>query len=424
MPDLIAAAAAGAQLEHGLLMSLFVIFVAAKILAEIFERLHQPAVVGEIIAGILIGPSVFNWVQPSVTTATLAEIGVILLMFSVGLETEPRAILSVGKSAVKVAVLGVVFPFVLGAAAVFLGAPLLGLSAPMVPALFVGAAMVATSVGITARVLADMNLLSHQSARIILAAAVIDDVLALLVLATVSGVASGSGINWLQVGVTAAMALTFVVFITLAGTRIINYAAPKIERLHTHNPLFIAALALCLGLAWLSESIGIAAIIGAFLAGMVLADRSDQEHLLHKTEALVHMWLPFFLVNIGMQLNISVFKNGMVIAAAVVITILAVIGKYYGGILGARDLGKRSARQIGMGMVPRGEVGIVAAQMGIAMGALDENLYAVVLFMAVATTLLAPPFLRRFFAGEEELPVAEGSTPQEPVVEDQPFRVH
>jgi Kef-type K+ transport system membrane component KefB len=175
-----------------------------------------------------------------------------------------------------------------------------------------------------------------------------------------------------------------------------------------------------LGLALLSEQIGIAAIIGAFLAGMVLADRSEQDNLLHKSETLVALFLPFFLVNIGMQVSLDAFKSPIILGLAVLITFLAVIGKYFGGLLAARGLGKRTAAQVGMGMVPRGEVGIVAAQLGLTLGVLDTRLFAVVLFMAVATTLIAPPFLRRLFAGEDGEP---SEFIPDSVVEERPVRL-
>ncbi len=417
-------APAGAADPHAeklqLLVTLFVMFAAAKVMAEVFERLKQPAVVGEILAGVLIGPSLLGWVEPNLTTETLAEIGVILLMFAVGLETEPRAIFAVGKTALGVAVAGVILPFALGfgASMVFGGA--LELTQPMVVAAFVGAAMVATSVGITARVLADMNLLSHQSARVILAAAVIDDILALLALSAVAGLASPDGINVTKLVITAVLAVAFVAFMALVGTRIVKAVAPGIQKLHMRDPLFGFAMALCLGLALLSEQIGIAAIIGAFLAGMVLADRSDQDHLLHKAETLVSLFLPFFLVNIGMQVSLEAFKSPLVLGVAVVITILAIAGKYIAGVFAARNLGKRTAAQIGMGMVPRGEVGIVAAQLGLALRVLDARMFAIVLFMAVATTLVAPPFLRKLFDGEggEDTDFIPDS-----VVEERPVRI-
>jgi Kef-type K+ transport system membrane component KefB len=398
-----------------LLGTLFLMFIAAKIGAEIFDRLNQPAVAGEILAGVLLAQFASQLVHRSEASEAIAEFGVILLMFTVGLETEPRAIFAVGPTALRVAILGVLFPFVLGAGVIYFMAPSLGESRFFIAAMFTGAALVATSVGITARVLSDLGALASKAARIILAAAVIDDILALLVLAIVAGLAQGAGIDWLKIGITAALSVGFVALAALAGPRLAQAAAPGVEKLRVRDPLFVVAMGLCLGLAWFSEVIGIAAIVGAFLAGMVLADRAEQSHLLYKSEALVNLFLPFFLVNIGLQVKIGAFADGRVIFAALLITALAVAGKFFGGKLGAKSEGKTVASQVGMGMVPRGEVGIVAAQLGLTMGALNQNLFAVVLFMAVATTLVAPPFLRRLFVGEQ--------TDEGLVTEAKPFRV-
>jgi Kef-type K+ transport system membrane component KefB len=391
-------------------------FAAAKVAAEIFERLNQPAVAGEILAGIIVGPALLNWVQPAEITTALAEIGVILLMFAVGLETEPRSILAVGKTAMAVAVTGVIIPFVLCGVAIWFLPGLLGQPVPAIEAIFVGAAAVATSVGITARVLADLKVLNHQASRIILAAAVIDDILALLILAVVSSLAQSGAVNWLRLGFTFVVAIIFMAFVVFIGQKVIQKVGSKIQRLQMRDPLFAFAITLCLGLAWVSEYIGIAAIIGAFLAGMALADLSDQSHLLKKTESAVNLMLPFFLVNIGMQVELGQLANWGVIAVAIIITLLAVLGKFAGGFLASRGQPGRIPAQVGMGMVPRGEVGIVAAQLGLTLGAINERMFAIVLFMAVATTLIAPPFLRRLFAGETEAGL-------EPVTESMPMRV-
>ncbi|MEO6906556.1 MAG: cation:proton antiporter [Abditibacteriaceae bacterium] len=391
-------------------------FAAAKVAAEIFERLNQPAVAGEILAGIIVGPALLNWVQPTDITTALAEIGVILLMFAVGLETEPRSILAVGKTAMAVAVTGVIIPFVLCGVAIWFLPGLLGQPVPTIEAIFVGAAAVATSVGITARVLADLNVLNHQASRIILAAAVIDDILALLILAVVSSLAKSGAVNWLHLGFTFVVAIAFMAAVVFAGQRVVRKVGPKIQRLQMRDPLFALAIALCFGLAWVSEYIGIAAIIGAFLAGMVLADLSDQSDLLKKSESAVNLMLPFFLVNIGMQVQLGELANWGVIAVAVIITLLAVLGKFAGGWLASRGQPGRIPAQVGMGMVPRGEVGIVAAQLGLTLGAINQRMFAVVLFMAVATTLIAPPFLRHLFAGETQADL-------EPVTEPMPMRV-
>lgn len=377
-----------------ILLSLFVMLAAAKLLAELFERLRQPAVAGEILAGIIIGPSLLGWVSPSELTGALAEVGVIFLLFNVGLETKPAAIFRVGKSAAAVAVLGVVAPF--------LGGWLLmhAWGSTGVEAMFVGTAMVATSVGITARVLSGMGLLDAPTARIILGAAVIDDILGLLVLAIVSSTAAGS-INLAEIGTTAALAVGFTVFMALIGARVITRAGPRIERLKVEHSFFVFGLVLCLGLSVAAVYIGVAAIIGAFLAGMAMAEATEGRHEIHEQmSGVTELLVPFFLVNIGMQLQLGVFGEPSVLALSAVVTLVAVATKLVGCGAGAWNLGLRRAGQVGMGMVPRGEVGIVVAQIGLSLAVINAELYGVVLFMAVATTLIAPPFLKWLYATE------------------------
>jgi Kef-type K+ transport system membrane component KefB len=389
------ATAAASTAEHAqhLLLSLFVMIAAAKLLAELFERLHQPAVVGEIIAGILIGPYVLNWVQPSEITHTLAEIGVILLLFSVGLETKPAAIIKVGKTATIVAVLGVVLPFVGGWGLMELW------GSTNIESLFVGTAMVATSVGITARVLSAMGLLDEKASRIILGAAVIDDILGLLVLAVVASMAEGST-DFIKIGITAGVSLAFVGGVALLLAPMVTRHVPRLGAdVRIGHAAFIGSMVLCLGLAVAASYVGVAAIIGAFLAGMAIAEVSEKNHQLHsEIRGVTEFMVPFFLVNIGMQLNLNVFADMQVLMLSLLVTAIAVVTKLVGCGIGAWSLGLRGAAQVGMGMVPRGEVGIVVAQIGLGMGVISDSLFGVVLFMAVATTLIAPPFLKPLFA--------------------------
>lgn len=379
---------------HGnFLFTLFVMFVAAKLAAELFERLKQPAVAGEILAGVLIGPSVLQWVAPTDLTNVLAEIGVIFLLFLVGLETKPADIFRVGARAMLVAVLGVIVPFVCGYALMSLWGK------PNIEAIFVGSAMVATSVGITARVLGQMGLLSLDVSRIILGAAVIDDILGLLILAVVSSMAKGA-VNYTQIATTAALAIGFTLLVILVGARTVNRIHPRIERLKTGQSYLVFGLSLCLGLAVVANYIGVAAIIGAFLAGMALSESAEGTDMPHQAEAVTEFLLPFFLVNIGMQLKLDAFLNRNTIALALVVTLLAVLSKLLGCGLAAWPLGKKQAAQVGMGMVPRGEVGIVVAQIGLSLAAVSDAIYGVVLFMSIATTLIAPPFLVLLFKDE------------------------
>lgn len=387
-------AASVAGNEARVLLTLFIMFLAAKLLAELFERMRQPAVAGEIIAGVLIGPSVLALAVPSEITDLLAEIGVIFLLFTVGLETKPAAIFKVGKQAALVALLGVVAPL-------FCGWLLMkAWNTSGIEALFVGTAMVATSVGITARVLSGMGLLDAPTARIILGAAVIDDILGLLVLALVSSAAAGS-VNYLEILTTASLAIGFTAFVVLLGAPVVTRVAPKLEQLRSGQGTFIFGLVLCLGLSVAASYIGIAAIVGAFLAGMSLAEVAGKTPKMHRQiSGVTEFLVPFFLVNIGMKLSLDVFRSSSVILLCVLITLVAIVTKLLGCGLGAFNLGLRRAAQVGMGMVPRGEVGIIVAQIGLGLTVIGPEVYGAVLFMAVATTIIAPPFLKLLYANE------------------------
>jgi Kef-type K+ transport system membrane component KefB len=380
---------------HGkILVALFIALLAAKLMAELFERLRQPAVVGEVLAGILIGPALLNWVQPTDVLDALAEIGVIFLLFTVGLETRPSDIFRVGGRAIIVAVLGVVVPFVAGWALLSLWP---GYS--RVEATFLGAAMVATSVGITARVLSGMGLINADASRVILAAAVIDDVIGLLVLAVVSSMAEGQ-VNYLRIALTAVLAIGFTVLIITLGTRVVRRVKQPVIALRTNHSLLIFALILCFGLAAVASFIGIAGIIGAFLAGVALSEATDGTRLHQQSEALTEFLTPFFLVNIGMKLNLLIFLSLNVIWLTLISVGLAILSKFVGCGLGALRMGKRHAMQVGLGMIPRGEVGIVVAQIGLALTG-NQSLYGLVVAMAIITTLAAPPLIRIAFKGED-----------------------
>ena len=382
--------------EHTkLLLTLFVMFVSAKLLAEIFERLRQPAVAAEILAGVIIGPSLLNWVQPSELTGTLAEIGVIFLLFRVGLETRPADVFSVGLRATLVAALGVIVPFGAGYALFsFYGKP-------QIEAVFVGAALVATSVGITARVLGQMRVLSLESSRIILGAAVIDDVLGLLILAVVSSMAKGR-VHYAEIGTTAALAIGFTLLVALVGARTINKIRPRVDRLKVGQAYLVFGLSVCLGLGLIASYIGVAAIVSAFLAGMALSESTEGTDMPIQAEAVTEFLLPFFLVNIGMQLRLDAFltREGMVLA--ILVTVVAVVTKVLGCGLAALPLGFKRALQVGVGMIPRGEVGIVVAQIGLGLHTISDEAYGVVLFMAVMSTVIAPPLLVPLYRGEQQ----------------------
>lgn len=376
------------------LLALFIALVAAKLMAEAFERIRQPAVIGEILAGVIIGPAVLNWVQPTDVMDALAEIGIIFLLFTVGLETRPSDIFKVGGTALLVAVLGVIVPFIAG----------WGLLSwwpgyTWIEAIFLGAAMVATSVGITARVLSHMGLITAQASQVILAAAVIDDVIGLLVLAVVSSVAQGR-VNYLHIALTAVLAVGFTLFTITVGARVVKSVKQPVKDLKINHSLFIFALILCFGLAAVANLIGIAGIIGAFLAGVALSEASDGTRLHSQSQALTEFLTPFFLIAIGMKLDLKIFLSSQALLLAAIVILLAVLSKFVGCGIGALGMGKRRALQVGVGMIPRGEVGIVVAQIGLAMTG-NSTLYGVAVAMAVVTTLVAPPFIKIAFRGEQ-----------------------
>jgi Kef-type K+ transport system membrane component KefB len=381
-------------------LAMLLVFGSAKLLAEVFEAIGQPAIVGEILAGILIGPSVLGWIAPNDLLHALAELGVMFLLFRVGLEVKPSELVQVGGTAFVVAVLGVAVPFALGW--VIMSA----WGYPSVESIFVGAAMVATSVGITAQVLAAKGLLKLRSSRIILGAAIIDDILGLLVLAIVSSIATGS-VNLLEIGLTAVMALGVTALIATFGTRTMTRILPRLEHtLSAGEVQFNIALILLFALALLATYARMAAIIGAFLAGMALAE--SVSHRVHDLAAgVAELLVPFFLAGIGLQLDLTAVSTPSLMMLTAVIVVAAVASKWVGCGLAALPLGWTDAMRVGVGMVPRGEVGMVVAQIGLSMGVIEKSVYGVVVFMAVATTIIAPPLLKVVYRGEQPIAVEE-----------------
>jgi Kef-type K+ transport system membrane component KefB len=383
-------------MHHGaeILLSLFAIFVAAQIGAEIAQRLKLPGVVGEIVAGCAIGPSALGLVRTEQIVAgtpldVLAEIGVVLLLFAVGLETRLDDLKKVGRSAFLVGVLGVIVPFVLGALWAH------GNGFEWSKSLFVAAAFVATSAGITARVLQELGVLTRIESRVILGAAVIDDILAMLLLGVVTSLQGGEGINVKGLLFVLAQAIGFVVVIGWVGTRVMRRRAHWLDRpINPLSPLTIA-LAICLGLAFLSTEFGLAAIIGAFLAGMIASEMHQREELEHQMQPLLALLTPFFFVVTGAKIDLSVFASATALWMLAVVTVIAIVSKLVGGFLGALALGKRSALIVGVGMVPRGEVGVVIASLGLAAGVFSNQTYAVIVAMSLLTSIVTPPVLAR-----------------------------
>ena len=369
---------------------MLILFAAAKAMAELAERLGQPGIVGEILAGVLIGPSVFGWLHPNDFLNALSDLGAMFLLFRVGLEVRSSELLKVGSTAALVASAGVVLPFFMGWGILLLW------GASQHEAIFMGAAMVATSVGITAQVLASNGLLHLLSSKIILAAAVIDDVLGLLVLAVVSSASRGQ-MHWLELAITALLALGFTLVVARWGTRAMQAVAPFVETsLHVAESQFVVAMLLLFSLAVLAIYSGVAAIVGAFLAGMALADSSSRR-VHDMAQGVSELLIPFFLAGIGLKVSLDVFTQTSTALLAIVILVAAIVSKFVGCGLGAARLGRLEAVRVGVGMIPRGEVGMVVAQIGLSMGVVEQNIYGVVVCMSLLTTVITPMLLKLAF---------------------------
>ena len=414
-----------------ILLMLLVLFALARIGNRLFELFGMPGLIGEIIVGIIIANVVIDGTslltildvtipEPGSDDAgptysilyTFAELGVIFLLFSVGLETKVGTLLSVGRTAMFVAGLGVLVPFVLGFAFI------MAQEGEFNHAMFLGAAMVATSVGITARVIKDMHLMEKRESRIIVGAAVIDDVLGMIVLAIVKGIADSgdSGFEILDLVIiiieACAFVLAIIAFAKYCVPRIHAWRQKQVEEYTEKTGKvprgindFILGIIVCLALAAFAEYIGLAAIIGAFLAGMLFADHAWETGMDKKVDTLTTFLISFFFLNVGLQVDLSAFTTVDIVIDVVVILALALISKFIGCGLGAR-LGEKmdgdSCKIIGVGMVPRGEVGIIVASIGLHImvdgeSALSPELYSVIVIMAVATTIIAPPILTKFF---------------------------
>lgn len=370
-----------------ILLQLFIIFVAAQVGSEITQRVKLPGVVGEIAAGCIVGPSVLGWVRANEALEVLAEIGVVLLLFSVGLETRLDDLKKVGRSAFLVGVLGVIVPFLLGSLWAH------GAGYDWSKALFLAAAFVATSAGITARVLQELGALQRVESRVILGAAVIDDILAMLLLGVVTSLQAGGELQLGSLLVILLEAIAFIAVIGWVGTRAMRSRSQWLDMpVNPLSPLTIV-LALCLGLAFLSTEFGLAAIIGAFLAGMIASETRQRETLEHQMQPLLALLTPFFFVITGSKVNLQLLANGEALTMLAVVTVIAVVSKLAGGFLGALSLGKRSALIVGVGMVPRGEVGVVIAALGLAAGVFSDRTYAVIVAMSLLTAMITPPVL-------------------------------
>jgi len=375
-----------------ILLTLFIVFVAAQVGGEIAQRLRLPGVVGEIAAGAVVGPSVLGWITPGqIATGTpldvLAEIGVVLLLFAVGLETRLEDLKRVGKAAFLVGVLGVLVPFGLG------GLWAHGSGFDWSKSLFVAAAFVATSAGITARVLQELGALQRTESKVILGAAVIDDILAMLLLGVVVSLQGGGDLDLSHLAMVLAGAVGFIAVIGLGGARVMRWNSTWLDKPQSPHSALAIVLALCLGLAYVSTLFGLAAIIGAFLAGMIASETRQQHALEQQTRPLLALLTPFFFVVTGSKIDLRQLASPDALLALAAVTAIAIVSKLAGGFLGALSLGRRGATIVGFGMVPRGEVGVVIASLGLAAGVFSDRTYALIVAMSLLTAMVTPPVL-------------------------------
>jgi len=388
-----------------LFLALAAMLVAAKLLGELAERFGQPAVLGELLAGVLLGGSVLGVIPTEGNGADiihlLAELGVVLLLFEIGLETDLREMFRVGTASLSVAAVGVVLPFALGFAywaylphAASSGADL------TTAAIFVGATLTATSVGITARVLSDLGQMNSEEAKIIIGAAIIDDVLGLVILTVVSGMAAGASVNALSVLRVLTVAVGFLVVAVLVG----RYAAPRlfdlVVRMRVRYVLLVFAFAFALALSASAAVVGSALIIGAFAAGLILSGTNQFDTIEHEIRPVASIFTPIFFVSVGASVNLRLLdpsREGALglLGVAATLTVLAIIGKLAAG--WAAPWVKFRRLVVGVGMVPRGEVGLIFADIGRRSGVFNEAVFGAILLTVMATTFVAPPGLKLLF---------------------------
>jgi Kef-type K+ transport system membrane component KefB len=414
----------------GVLLSLVVVYLASKLGGEICARLNLPTVLGELVGGVVIGVSalhllifpgsgieasasqIMQLLQGTTTLdpaalqvtfnaqseviSTLAELGVVILLFEIGLESDLKALIEVGIQAAVVAVVGVTVPFVFGTAGL-----MLLFHVPVIPAIFAGAALTATSIGITAKVLAELQRLSSREGQIIIGAAVLDDVLGIIVLAVVGGLVKTGEVQVGNIVYLVISAAAFLIGGILLGRLVSPALVGLIDRMQTRGSLLLVSLIVAFVLSYVAVAIQLEAILGAFVAGLILAETDKRHELEAQIKPIADMLVPVFFVVVGARTDVSVLnpfnpanQEGLIIATFLVV--VAIVGKVVTG-LAVFGLPGINRWAIGVGMIPRGEVGLVFAAYGATTGALNPALQAAVIVMVIVTTFVSPPLLRVAF---------------------------
>jgi Kef-type K+ transport system membrane component KefB len=373
--------------------SLVVILAFAKLAGALAQRLGQPAVLGELFGGVLSGPSVMGWIDPHhQSVQLLAELGVLILLFAIGLETDLAQLLKVGPTSMSVAVVGMFLPFGLG----YVACRLLGLSD--LRSIMAAATLTATSVGITARVLSDLGHLRTEEGQIILGAALMDDVLGLLLLTIVEGLSQGQQVSAAMVLAACGRAFGFLLVAAVAGRAVVPSAFRLAERIELPGTLTVMAVVLALAMSWLADRCGSAMIIGAFAAGLLLTEAPRLHEIERGITALGHFFVPIFFVTVGASVELSALNplepacRPALITGGVLIAV-GIIGKLLAGYAPFWFRGNKAV--VGVGMIPRGEVGLIFARIGLSSGVFDPGLFGGTTLMVMITTLVAPLCLKR-----------------------------
>ncbi|MGH7519217.1 MAG: cation:proton antiporter [Gemmatimonadales bacterium] len=390
-----------------LLLSLAAILLGAKLFGDLAERIGQPAVLGELVAGVLLGPSLLGIIPAdgplSDVLHLVAELGVILLLFEIGLETDLREMFRVGPAALAVAFVGVAVPFALGYLYWTGGGPGVPVDSGSTAAIFVGATLTATSVGITARVLSDLGRMRTREARIVLGAAVIDDVLGLVILTVVSGLAAGGAISALGIARVLGLAVGFLVVAVVLGRLIAPRLFQIAERMRVRGVLVATAVAVAFGLAGLADVAGSAHILGAFAAGLILSGTHQFDTIERELKPVASIFAPVFFVVVGASVDLRLLDPsregaGGLLLLTLLLSVLAIAGKVVAGWAAPWERYRRLV--VGVGMVPRGEVGLIFANLGLRGGVINDAVFSALLFVVMISTFVAPPALKALFSRE------------------------
>jgi Kef-type K+ transport system membrane component KefB len=390
---------------HTFFLQLMVLLLTARLFAEVSARLSVPSVIGELMAGVVLGPSLLGWLSPGEIFRLLAEIGIILLLFEVGLETDVRRLIRAGTRSLVVAVMGFVLPFVLGFG---LGYGLLGM--PLLPALFVGGALTATSIGVTVRVLTDLGRHQSHEGQVVLGAAVLDDILGVVLLGLLYEFSVGGGVSIANAG-KVILFIGIFFFLATPLAKLLSLVIRRLTRVSDIPGLIPTTIvSLVLFFAWLAHAVGAPELLGGFAAGLALSrrfflpfgiairtDRRFAKSVEKQMRPIIHLFTPIFFVMVGLSLNLREvdWSSPYIWGLSLSLTAVAVVGKLVGPFLvGA---GWRQATAIGVAMIPRGEVGLVFAELGRVSGILDNQLYTGLIIAIALTTMAAPFALKRFY---------------------------